>query len=86
MRELCVDGFMFSVNINCSYLLAGKVITSYSSHWFMQLLLCASAPLVLCCDQFDRGSKQVKRESVDLVRDDYDVSLCQRIDFSHSWQ
>ena len=43
------------------------------------MLLCTSAPLVLCCDWFDRGSKQVKREPVDLVMEDYDVSLCQQI-------
>ena len=36
-------------------------------------------PLVLCCDWFDRGSSQVKRDPVDLVTDDYDVSLCQQI-------
>ena len=58
---------------------AGKVMTSYSSDWFTLLLLCASAPLDLCCDQFDRDSGQVKREPVDLVTVDYDVSLCQRI-------
>ena len=27
-----------------------------------------SAPLVLCCDQFDHGSRQEKREPVDLVQ------------------
>ena len=59
---------------------AGKVMMSYSSNWFTLLLLCTSAPLVLCCDRFDSGSKQVKREPVDLVTpEDYDVSLCQRI-------
>ena len=26
------------------------------------LLLCTNAPLVLCCDRFDRGSRQVQRE------------------------
>ena len=52
---------------------------SYSSNWFMLLLLCTSAPLVLCCDQFDRGSRRVKREPVDLVSEDYGVSLCQQI-------
>ena len=46
---------------------------SYSSNWFTLLLLCTSAPLVLCCDQFDRGSRQVKRETVDLITEDYDV-------------
>ena len=38
-----------------------------------------SAPFVLCCDQFDHGSRHVKRELVDLVMEDYDVSLRQRI-------
>ena len=60
---------------------AGKGMTSYSSNWFMLLLLCSSTPLVLCCDQFDHGSRQVKRELVDLVTGDYDASLCQRIAF-----
>ena len=31
---------------------------------------CAS--LVLCCDQFDCGSREVKREQVDLATQDYD--------------
>ena len=46
---------------------------------FTLLLLCTSAPLDLCCDRFDRGSGQGKREPVDLVTEDYDVPLCQRI-------
>ena len=53
-----------------------KVITSYSSNWIMLLLLCTGAPLVLCCDQFDCGSKQVKSDPVDLVTEDYDIILC----------
>ena len=40
-------------------------MTSYSRNWFTLLLLCTSAPLVSCCDWFDRGSRQVKREPVD---------------------
>ena len=44
-----------------------------------RLLLCTSAPLVLYCDRFDRGSRQVKREPVDLLMEDYDVSLFQRV-------
>ena len=32
-------------------LFASEVITSYSSNWITLLLLCISAPLVLCCDQ-----------------------------------
>ena len=58
---------------------AGKVMMSYSSKWFKLLLLCTSAPLVLCCDQFDCGSRQVKREPVDLVMEDYDVSLASEL-------
>ena len=46
---------------------------SYSSNWLMQLLLFTSAPLVLCCDRLDCGSRQVKREPADLVMEDYDV-------------
>ena len=54
-------------------------MTSYNSNWFTLLLLCTSAPLVLCCERFDRGSRQVKRGPVDLVTEDYDVSHFQRI-------
>ena len=56
-----------------------QLINSFSSNWFTLLLLCTSAPLVLYCDRFDRGSRQVKREPVDMVTEDYDVSLCQRV-------
>ena len=45
----------------------------------MLLLLCTRALLVLFCYWFDRGSRQVKRELVDQVMEDYDISLCQRI-------
>ena len=45
----------------------------------MLLLLCTSAALDLCCDRFDHGLRQVKHEPVDLVTEDYDVSLSQRI-------
>ena len=55
------------------------MMTSYSSNWLTVLLLCTSAALVLCYDRFDRGSRQVKREPVDLATEDYDVSFCQRI-------
>ena len=44
---------------------AGKVMTSYSSNWFTLLLLCTSAPLVLCCDRFDHCSRRAKREPVE---------------------
>ena len=56
-----------------------QLINSFSSNWFALLLLCTSASLVLYCDRFDRGSKQVKREPVDLLMEDYDVSLSQRV-------
>ena len=56
-----------------------QMINSFSSNWFTLLLLCTSAPLVLYCDRFDRGSRQVKRELVDLLMEDYDVSLFQRV-------
>ena len=56
-----------------------QLINSFSSNWFTLLLLCTSAPLVLYCDRFDLGSRQVKREPVDRVTEDYDVSFCQRV-------
>ena len=56
-----------------------QLINSFSSNWFTLLLLCTSAPLVLYCDRFDRGSRQVKREPIDLLMEDYDVSLSQRV-------
>ena len=43
---------------------------------------CTSVPLVLRSDGFDRGSRQVKGEPVDLVMEDFDVSLYQRIESS----
>ena len=43
--------------------------------WIMLQLLCTSASLVLCCDQFDPGSRQVKHDSVDLLMEDYDITL-----------
>ena len=69
----------FSFKICCVYcvsaLFASELITSYSSNWIRLLLLCTIAPLVLCCDRFDRGSRQVKRDPVDLVTVDYAVTL-----------
>ena len=52
-----------------------------TSNWITLLLLCTSAPSLLYCDYFVTGSglRQVKREPVDLVTEDYDVSLCQGI-------
>ena len=35
--------------------------------------------MVLYCDRFDRGSRQVKLEPVDLLMEDYDVSPFQRV-------
>ena len=52
-----------------------KVITSYRSIWITLLLLGTSAPFVLYCDWVDRGSRQIKRDPVDLVMDDYDITL-----------
>ena len=53
-------------------LFSNVVFTSYS---ITLLLLCSSAPLVLCCDRFDRGSREVKHDPVDLVMEDYDITL-----------
>ena len=53
-------------------LFASEVITSYSSNWITILLLCTSSPLVLCCDRFDHGLRQVKSDPVGLVTEDYD--------------
>ena len=39
-----------------------------------QMVHIASAPLVLCCDRFDHGSSQVKREPVELETDYYEFS------------
>ena len=33
------------------------------------------APLVLCCEQFDRGSRQVKCDPVDVVTEDYGITF-----------
>ena len=52
-------------------LFASEVITSYSGNWTTLLLLCTSAPLVLRCDRFNRGSRQVKHDPVNLVTEDY---------------
>ena len=54
-------------------LFASKVITSYSSNWITLLLLCTSAPLVLCCDRFDHGSRQVKRDPEDYTINNNDM-------------
>ena len=44
----------------------------------MLLLLCISALLVLCGDRFDRSSRQVNRETIDMAMEDFDVSLGDR--------
>ena len=55
---------------------------SYSSKWIMLVLLCTSAPLVLCYDWFNHGSRQVKHDPVDLVTVDYYTALCCQIGLS----
>ena len=42
------------------------------SNWFTLLLICTSASFGLCGDCFDRGSRKVKREPVNLAMEDYD--------------
>ena len=49
----------------------------------MLLLLCTSTPLVLCCDRCDCGSRQIKRDLVDLVTVDYDITLHWRLLTAH---
>ena len=56
-------------------LFSSVVITSNSKNGITLLLLCTSAPSVLCCDRFGRGSRQVKCDPVDLVTDDNDITL-----------
>ena len=44
------------------------------------LRYCYYAPVLhWFCDRIDCGSWQVKREPVNLVKEDYDISLCQQI-------
>ena len=50
----------------------------HTSSWITLLLLCNGAPLVLCCEGFNHGSRQVKHDPVNLVTVDYDITL--------SWQ
>ena len=47
--------------------------------YVMQIMLCNNAPLVLCCDRFDHGSRQVKHDLVEMVMEDYDIALSWRI-------
>ena len=51
------------------------VITSYSSNWIIVSLPCTSASLVLHCDRFDHDLRQLKRDLIDLVMGDYDITL-----------
>ena len=62
-------------------LFAGKLMKSYISYWFKLLLLCIDGPLVLCSYRFDRSSRQVKCEPVDLAKEEYDLLICQQITF-----
>ena len=64
-------------------LFTSKVITSYSiatgSRYYCY------APLVLCYDRFDHGSREVKHDQVHLVMEDYDITLRWRIDTRKMW-
>ena len=62
-----------------SELFASEVITSFNSTGSRKLLPCTSVPLALCCDRVNHGSRQVKRDPVDLVTEDYDLTLRWRI-------
>ena len=52
-----------------------EMIMLQSSNWITLLLPCTSFPLVLCCDHFNHGSRQVKRDPIDPVTMDYDATL-----------
>ena len=69
-----IINFLGSIQGLLQHIFASEVITSYSSNWIRLFLLGTSAPLVLCCDWFDRGSRLVKRDLVDLVTVDFDNS------------
>ena len=68
----------FLIHPKCPCWSVGTVLFAFwlSSKWIVLLLLCTSVPLVLCCDQFDCGSRQVKHSPVDLVMEDYGIILC----------
>ena len=62
-------------------------MTTYGSNWFTLLLICTSAPLVMCGDWFDLGPRQVKCERVDPATEDMMyhlvsefLSMCQNDD------
>ena len=59
---------------------ASEVIRSYNSNWITLLLLYTSAPLVLCCDRLNCGSRQVMHDPVYLVTVDYCITLRWRIE------
>ena len=66
---------------------ADRIMTSYSTNWFTLLLLCTSTPLIFCSDQFDRGSRQVKREPFDLATllANFTISTCLTHTEPKSW-
>ena len=74
--ELLCEGWMI-------YVFSSEMIMSYSSNWITLLLLCTGTPLVLCCDRCDCGSRQIKRDLVDLVTVDYDITLHWRLLTAH---
>ena len=47
-----------------------------SSNWITLPLLCTRTPLVWCCDRFNHSSRQVKPNPVDLVMEDFAITLC----------
>ena len=49
----------------------------------MLVLPYTSASLSLCCDQFDRGSKQAKHEPVHLATEDYDIHFASECSLMH---
>ena len=74
----CKNGSLKSFKFLWSYFPAKWL--SYNSNWITLLLLCTSAALVLCCDLFNHGSRQLKRDPVDLVMDDHHIPLCWQVD------
>ena len=63
-----------SLGVGCVYFYVCKVGGFIRQHstWITLLLLFTSAPLVLCCDRFDRGSRQVQHDLVDIVMEYHD--------------
>ena len=62
----------------CFFILLKRVFASVVNTVMTRTRFCCYAlvlaPLVLCCDRFDRGSGQVKSDLVDLVTEDYDIT------------